>query len=121
MTAKQLQKKYPNQWKSIYDTMVFDMKQCLTQRQIQLFDEGCKGSIIKRIAHNAAFAGCYELHQTMKELTFKRLSGIILAIICIGGFLYMSINVYTLPIVGLALGLVAATYLLTHLILWLLK
>ena len=64
MNWKTLNKKYPEVWKSVYNSMITDLCDCMSGADIQAYKEGNKDCRITRIAHNAAFLACNAIKYT---------------------------------------------------------
>jgi len=66
MRAITLKNKYPEIWMNVYTGMIHDLCECMQGSDIQLYHENNKKCRIERIAHNAAFLACYEIHKLGK-------------------------------------------------------
>jgi hypothetical protein len=62
MKASKLKKLYPVFWDEIYSATVVDLLQFLDKTYKDEY-ENKKNSVIKTIAHNAAFNACYTLYK----------------------------------------------------------
>ena len=67
MRAKALKEKYPDIWERTYNSMVLELKECMPRADVALFEDGYKHSKIDRLAHNAAFICCSEIHKLLKN------------------------------------------------------
>jgi hypothetical protein len=77
MKATTLRKKYPEIWNNVYEGVITDLCLCMPFANVQQYKSRNEDSLIARIAYNAAFLACYEVHKKLKRMTELNINEII--------------------------------------------
>ena len=69
MTATKLKNKYRGLWYDVYENMLNDLKNTMSQADIVQYKQGNKNCRIITIAWNAAFIACAELDKRLAKIS----------------------------------------------------
>lgn len=69
MTATKLKNKYRGLWYDVYENMLNDLQNTMSQADIVQYKQGNKNCRIITIAWNAAFIACAELDKRLAKIS----------------------------------------------------